>query len=239
MLGEARDHLAPLAKGRDVDLDDVQAVVEVFPELAVLHRCLEIAVGGRNDADVDVDQLPSADARELEVLEDVEELRLEGTRQLPDLVEADGAAVGELELAQLPPVGARERPPLVAEELGLEQLGRQGGTVHQDERLVHSRRQRVDGPGDEVLADPALTAEQDGRVRAGDLLDEVAESLRPRAQREERKVLGERGTGRRTFVGRRLAMGGDRSKGQGWPADQPRARIRGRGSLASRAQVMR
>src|SRR5438309_11475189 len=42
MTDEHRDLLAPLAQRGDPDLEDVQAVVQIFPELMGLHRGLEV-----------------------------------------------------------------------------------------------------------------------------------------------------------------------------------------------------
>ena len=64
----------------------------------------------------------AADARELEVLQHVEELGLQRKGQLSDLVEVDRSFVRVFELAGLAPMRAREGAPLVAEKLGLEQL---------------------------------------------------------------------------------------------------------------------
>ena len=63
----------------------------------------------------------AADALHLALLEDAQELRLHGRADIADLVEEDGAAVGELELAELALVGAGEGAALVAEQLGLDQ----------------------------------------------------------------------------------------------------------------------
>ena len=54
----------------------------------------------------------------------MEELGLQAERHLPDLVEQERSPVGELELAGLAAMGARECALLVPKELGLEQLGR-------------------------------------------------------------------------------------------------------------------
>src|SRR5262249_25248497 len=95
-----------------------------------------VAIRGGDDADIGANQLASPDPRKLEILEDVEELRLEAPGKLADLIQADGAPVGELELPELPPVGTGKRSLFMAEQLRFEELRRQRGAVHQDERLV-------------------------------------------------------------------------------------------------------
>src|SRR5262249_56681265 len=105
------------------------AEVEILAEAAALHLGLEVAVGGADEAHVDVDLGGAADARELARLEDAEELGLERQRRLADLVEEERAAGGCLEEADLAPVGAGEGAALVAEELTLEERLRQPGAV--------------------------------------------------------------------------------------------------------------
>src|SRR5262249_22057202 len=49
-FGERQDVLSPLAERRNVDLEDVQAVVEVLTELPTADRRHEVAVGGGEDS---------------------------------------------------------------------------------------------------------------------------------------------------------------------------------------------
>ncbi len=109
---------------RNCDLDHLEPVVEVFAEVAGEHHHLEIAVGGREDADVHRLTPVAAELRELAVLEDVEQLGLEGRLHLADFVEEQRAAVRLLELADPRGRRARERTLFVAEELAFEQFGR-------------------------------------------------------------------------------------------------------------------
>ena len=88
----------------------------------------------------------------------MQELGLKLGRQLADLVQVDRAVVGVLESAELPLRGAGERPLLVAEELGLEQPGRNRRAVDPDERTVTPHRAGVDGASHEVLSDPTFAA---------------------------------------------------------------------------------
>ena len=101
MPDEERDVLAPLPQRRQPDGEDAQAVVEVLAEAAVRHGPLEVAVGGGDDPHVHLAGPAGADALELAVLEDAEELRLDVEGELADLVEEERAPVGQLEAADL------------------------------------------------------------------------------------------------------------------------------------------
>jgi hypothetical protein len=67
------------------------------------------------------------------VLEDAQELHLQLRAHLSDLVEKDGAAVGELEATDARGDRARERATFMTEHLALEQLFRDRAAVHRHE----------------------------------------------------------------------------------------------------------
>ena len=68
-LDEQRDVFAPLAQRRQMEARDVEAVVEVLAEALLCDRLRQIRVGGRDDADVDLDRLVLADAADLALLD--------------------------------------------------------------------------------------------------------------------------------------------------------------------------
>ena len=103
---DERDVLLALAQRRHVDRHHREAEVEILAELALLHLALQVLLGRRDDADVDLDGAVAADAPDLALLEHAQELGLQVERQLAELVEEDGAAVRQLERA-LPRRGRR------------------------------------------------------------------------------------------------------------------------------------
>ena len=189
MIDEHRDLFAPLPQRRDADLDDVQAVVEVFTELMRPHGRLEVAIGGGDEPHVGADGLLAAHARELAVLEHVQQLGLKPQRHLADLVEQERALVRRLELSGFLPVGSGERALLVTEQLRLEQLAGKGGAVHLQELAMGARRRLVDRPGHHFLADSALASQQHCRVGGGHLGDEVSNRLHLGASTEVQLLL--------------------------------------------------
>lgn len=91
-------------------------------------------MSGGDDADADVDRFAAADAFEGAVLEDAKEADLGGERELRDFVEEEGASVRALEPAEARAGGAREGAAFVAEQLGVDELGRDGAAVDADHR---------------------------------------------------------------------------------------------------------
>ena len=142
--GQRQDVAAPLPQRGHQDEDD-EAEVEVLAERAVAHRRLEIAVGGGDDAHVDLDASRPPMRLELLFLQHAQQLGLQLRRHVADFVEEQRAAVGGFEEAwracSVAPVKA---PLLVAEQLALQEIARHG-------RAVHARRtaplQRVECSG--------------------------------------------------------------------------------------------
>ena len=85
-------------------------------------------------------------------MEDAQQLDLQVHREVADLVEEDGAPVGELEPSDLAGDGTGERPPLMAEQLAFDQPGRDRSAVHRHQRAVPAAAEAVDAARDQLLA---------------------------------------------------------------------------------------
>src|SRR4030095_1175323 len=105
-------------------------------KLAQAHGRLEIAAGRGDDLDVDAARGGGADPADGLLLHGIQELRLQDLRDVADLVEEYRAAVGGLEQSRPCRPGVREGPLLVTEQLGFDQVLRQGSAVHLDEGAV-------------------------------------------------------------------------------------------------------
>ena len=114
--------------------------------------------------------LAAADALELLVFDDAQQLGLDGQAEPADLVEKDRPR-WPLESTQLAAVGPGEGTLRVPEQLRLRQSLGQRGTVEHDERAVPPRGDVVDDAGDEPLPGPRLAAQQHGGIAAGGLAD--------------------------------------------------------------------
>src|SRR5690606_34676360 len=98
------------------------------------------------------------------LLKHAQQLDLHVEAHVPDLVEEQRAAVGELEAAGAGADGTGEGAFLVTEQLGLEQIAGDCGAVDRDERSGSSVRELVDAPGDELLAASGLAGDEHGAV---------------------------------------------------------------------------
>ena len=121
-----------------MDRKDVQPEEQILAEVAVGHRVLEPAVGGRHDAHVDPLRGLGAEALEVTGLERAKELGLRVCAEVADLVQEQRAQMSQLESAQAALGRAGEGAALVAEHLGLDQVAGDGGAVDRDERAGRS-----------------------------------------------------------------------------------------------------
>ena len=79
---------------RQAEAQDVEAIVEVFPETARPHFLLEIPIGGGHQAEVRRMGSVAADPEEGFFLQDPQQLDLDGFRDLADLVDEQGPLMG-------------------------------------------------------------------------------------------------------------------------------------------------
>src|SRR5262249_32857445 len=131
---------------------------QVFAELPRYDERVELAVGCRNDADVDGRrQGVAADRMDFAVLQEPQQQRLHAGTGFAELVEEHRSAVCELQASDLVAVRSGEAAFDVSEQLRLEERLGNGRTVDRDERPRLARRMCMDVPGQHVLADAAFS----------------------------------------------------------------------------------
>src|SRR5438552_5298629 len=96
---EQRNVLAARAQRWHLDGEYVDAMKEIFAERAACDRIFEVTMGCRDDAHVAAYRCVVADALENTLLQYPQQLHLHGRTHVPDLVEEEGAAFGDLEAA--------------------------------------------------------------------------------------------------------------------------------------------
>src|SRR5262245_27270071 len=164
MGGQNRNVVGAFAEWRQLQIDDVQAVVKVLAELIGFDHLFQIAVGRRDDANVHRDRLFPAQAFELSLLQHAQQFHLHGRRQLADLIQKKSATVGQFETALAARVGAGERAFFVAEKLRFDQAFGQRRDVAGEKRGAGARAEAVHGLGQHLLACARFAGDQDGRA---------------------------------------------------------------------------
>src|SRR5262249_3533876 len=77
-----------------------------------------------------------------------------------DLVQEQGAGVGDFKQSRLKRIRAAERTFLVAEQLALHQMFGDGGAVHVNPGIVAAKRIEMNRPGDNLFAGTGLADNQ-------------------------------------------------------------------------------
>ncbi len=113
-----------LAKRRDPDIDDVEPVEQILPESLFLHFLLQVLVGRGENPDIGVDGTGSAQALELLVLKNAQQLHLNRGTDLTDFIEEKCSAVSQFEPAFLASIGAGKRTFFITEQARLREGSR-------------------------------------------------------------------------------------------------------------------
>jgi len=115
---------AALTQWRQVNAD-AEAEIQVAAKAPFFHGTAQVTVRRRDDAHVDRARLVAAQARNLSIFQNPQQIGLQIERQLAQLIQKQRAAVCLLELPGLPAAArTRERPLDVAKQLAREQLPR-------------------------------------------------------------------------------------------------------------------
>src|SRR4030095_11643966 len=114
---EARHSVEPLTQRRNVDIEDVQAIVQVGAEEALRDHVVQVLVGGRNHAYVDLYGARAAQADELARLQHAQELRLRAGRHLGHFVQKQHSSRRQLDLSGLGLLRTGEGAALESEQL--------------------------------------------------------------------------------------------------------------------------
>ena len=168
----AREHryvARTIAQRRQVNGDDVQAVVQILTKRARVDGCPQIAIGRRQDPQVDADRPRTADPLELAVLQHPQQFALERVGEFTNLVEEDRSAVSQLEPAFLLCDGASERAALVPEQFAFEQRLREGGAIDCDKRFSRARTVEMNRARRQLLAGPGFAGDENSGVDPRDL----------------------------------------------------------------------
>ena len=84
---QSEDIIGTFTQRRQADLHDIEPVVEVFPELTGAGHGLEVAVGGGDQAHIDLTALGGAHTADFAFLQDPEQASLGFRRQFADFIQ--------------------------------------------------------------------------------------------------------------------------------------------------------
>src|SRR5262249_40810357 len=130
-----------------------------------------------DQAEIGFECFGRTDGAEAPFFQHTQQFRLQFHGHFADLVEHQAAAfrLGDQSLAVLN--GAGERAFDVAEQLGFDQLFRQGGAVDLDELFFRPQRIEVEGVGDQLLAGAGFADDQHVSVALSDAFNSLVDHL--------------------------------------------------------------
>ena len=143
-----------------MNVDDLQAIVQVFTEASFLHLLFKVDIGCRDDTGVRMLGLFGAQWCVFLVLQYAQQLGLHGGRKFTYLIEKDGAAAGQGEFTFLFAHCASECSFLVAKHVRLQQCFHQGGAVDGNEWAVWRFTGAMHCTGHQFLAGARLAGDQ-------------------------------------------------------------------------------
>jgi CDI toxin RNase A-like protein len=168
---QQRHVFGAFAQCGNMNRENIDSIVEVAAEFAFGDQGGEVVVGGGDQAYIDTQSAIPTKALELLFLQHAKKFGLELWWEVADFVEEKSAAVGKLE----PPDFLRERAgegaTFVAEQLGFQQAGGDGGTIDFDEGAVATGAEVMDGAGDQFLAGASLAGDENGGSSGGSEFD--------------------------------------------------------------------
>src|SRR5262245_22765037 len=132
-VDEQRNIFAPLAQRWELDMNDVQAVEQVFTEDAISHGFVRVFVGCRQNPDIDRGLFGAAQPPHFAVFQHPEQLGLEHDRHLSDFIEKESACIGQFEASFATGDRAGECPAFLAEEFGFHERFGNRRAVNRDE----------------------------------------------------------------------------------------------------------
>ena len=118
----------------------------------MLNERPQILVGRGNDAHIGLDRRPASDCCVFALLEHPQQPRLRVHRHVADLVQKQRPAFGLLETPGGTVLRAGKRALLVAEQLGLDQIARNGGHVDGDKWPGLAFAELMQSVGNELLS---------------------------------------------------------------------------------------
>ncbi len=173
---QGQDVFAALAQGGDAQGGDIEPVVEVGAEAALVGGLAQVFLGGGDHPDIQGDLLVGAEALDLALLQQAQQLDLDIQAHALDLVEKEGAAAGVFEFADTALLGPGEGALFVAEEFALHHGFGEGAGVDGDEGAVAAIRQVVQGTGHHLLAGTGFAMDEHICLGRGEGADLVAQA---------------------------------------------------------------
>src|SRR5207244_63711 len=152
------------AEAREVNGNNIEPIVEILPESAVLDSFFERFVARRDNADVYVNRDVVAHSADFAFLENAQESALQHRGHGPDFIQKNRATIGLLKKAFLVIDGAGEGSFAMAEQLGFQKILRQRAAIYGNKRRKLAPTVEMERLGDQLLARAAFAENKNRAV---------------------------------------------------------------------------
>jgi len=145
----------------------MQSIPEVLAEGAGRHRRRQVAVGRGQHAHLHRNRLAAADTFKCALLQHAQEGHRRLGREVAELVQDDGPAMGRFKTPQPPLQRPGEGAFLMPESFGGDQRRRNGRAVHPDQGPCRPGGPLMNGPRHQFFAGASFPHDEHGGIRPG------------------------------------------------------------------------
>ena len=185
-----------------MEVENGQAEIQIFPEIAVRYLFFQVAVGGRHDTHVYFRGFRIPHLYIFPCFEHAQEFGLQAVRHLPDLVQKYRAVVSLFKQSFLVLQSPGESPGFMPEYLAFQQFFAESGTVDGHERLLGTRASVMNGLCEYLFSRPRLARKQHRHVCHGHFASQLYHLLQ--TSRMSQDSVEGRFTNRHDSTSRRL-----------------------------------
>ncbi len=172
--------VAAIPQRRQMDMEDVKAVVEVLAKMAPANGVVGDLIGGGHDAHIHLELGLAPEPAHLRILQHAQKLRLRRHRHFANLVKQQSSMLRQFEASGPALGGSGEGSLFVPEQFGLDQGFRKGRAVDRHKRSLPPRAERMDGASHHLFACSAFTRYQNARPTRRRLLKQCEYLLHAR-----------------------------------------------------------
>src|SRR6202035_4911188 len=130
----------------------MQAVVQITSEFAGCNHLFEIAIGRRDEPNIDSSRVNAPQSFKFALLQCTQQLRLTFDGNVSHFVEEQSALIRQFHAADFLSNRAGERSLFMSKQFALQQTGRNGSTIQLHKRALLAPTAVVNGTGDQLLA---------------------------------------------------------------------------------------
>ena len=147
-------------QGWDIDGDCPEPVIEIFPEVPIPEHLLQIAVGGRNDLDVQGNFFRASEGTNALILKNAQKFDLGFERDFGNFIQKDGPCISRPEKARGFVYGAGKSTFFVSEQFAFKEFFGNSTAIHGHKGIRGATAFVVDVLSDQVFSGTAFSCDQ-------------------------------------------------------------------------------